>query len=1188
MIKNLFHQQHLDMPTLILQNKNFDTIGSITNASELTYKENFNAADEISFLIYKYVNGKACDIWDSIVDTAVLYVPELEERFEITVSKSENGSVQKTVTGTSLCESELSQTKLYDIEINTENDIARPDYDENYPTLFYRDLSGYEKGSEIYEKLRGSSLLHRLLEKASNYEIGHVDESLAKLTSVKQFTVNDTDIYSVLTGEIAEEYGVLFLFDSITGTVFAYDLYNTCQNCGYRGDFQDACPKCGTKNFSGQYGTDTAVFISCQNLASELKLESDASSLKNCFKIEGGDETITAAVRNINPNGSEYIYAFHSESTRHMPQTLADKLASYNALFNKYKYEQQFSVPASVLSNYNSVISYIKNYFPDSEFQELSAPINGYQNLTAAYYDTVDADLFLSSAMLPTVETDHQTIDDAMKLLTVSNLSPISVSTPSTLIKTSADNAVTGMVKVLINTALYDISIVDSSYTKGQTGTWKGKIKLTSIADKTETRETDELTIVFNDDEVNYIRQQIQRAMNKSSLNDALNITSMDMDETTFQNRLHLYGITPLTSLSKEFVSCINIIVNAKSDFEETAYQNMYDFYSKRKTYIDAELTVRNRQYSYIQSMADFINEEMNTVKTSLNLQTYLGSDLWKIFCSYRREDKYQNDNYISDGLNNAEVLARAQELYDTAQRELSKASHPQYSMTATINNLLNIPDFAPLHDSFACGNWIRAKIDDAVYRLRLISYELSFDSLESLSVAFSTVKETGNGTSDIQSILNSAAAISGSYSSLTQQVNKSAASSDFVQNWVKEGFYATAGIINNPYSQDIVIDKNGIWCRQYDDITDAYDNCQIRVFGNGLYCTDDDWKTVKAAIGKYIYADASGKHTAMGVLGETIVGELLLGEKLSIHNASGNLQFNGDGLAITNGRNTFSVNPNDTDKLLCITNGDTDIFYVDDNGSLNLTGNINGCSFDGGTINIGNGNFTVDNTGKISSKSSVSFGNGALTYDPANGMSVKGSVYINDAIYLYRALSETGELIDYDYEKTFEYVELSEFPTLICYPSLIVKESMTVRSTFTCYGFGTDVGGTAHFVDNITLENAKYIDSHITTDTTSYYHILGISSSNNLHLGSGLYDNSVDANTYVNSGNNLYLRSKLGTIRFQPQGKTNITVDESGMTIKGILTASEAIINGDSLSTLIARVQDLSSRVLLLENKIL
>lgn len=126
------------------------------------------------------------------------------------------------------------------------------------------------------------------------------------------------------------------------------------------------------------------------------------------------------------------------------------------------------------------------------------------------------------------------------------------------------------------------------------------------------------------------------------------------------------------------------------------------------------------------------------------------------------------------------------------------------------------------------------------------------------------------------------------------------------------------------------------------------------------------------------------------------------------------------------------------------------------------------------------------------------------------------------------------------------------------------------------------------HLGNEVWLDNAKYIDSHITTDTASYYHILGISSSNNLHLGSGLYDNSVDANTYVNSGNHLYLRSKLGAIRFQPQGKTNITVDESGMTIKGILTASEAIINGDSLSTLLARVQDLSSRVLLLENKIL
>lgn len=71
-----------------------------------------------------------------------------------------------------------------------------------------------------------------------------------------------------------------------------------------------------------------------------------------------------------------------------------------------------------------------------------------------------------------------------------------------------------------------------------------------------------------------------------------------------------------------------------------------------------------------------------------------------------------------------------------------------------------------------------------------------------------------------------------------------------------KSGFYATTQIINNPYSQDIVIDKNGIWCKQYDDIASNFDDCQLRIIGSGTYVTDDNWGSVKPAIGKYIYKD--------------------------------------------------------------------------------------------------------------------------------------------------------------------------------------------------------------------------------------------------------------------------------------------------------------------------------------------
>ena len=51
----------------------------------------------------------------------ILYIPEFEERYEIKVSDSIDGTTTKSVTGTSLGEAETSQVLLRDIEINTEN-----------------------------------------------------------------------------------------------------------------------------------------------------------------------------------------------------------------------------------------------------------------------------------------------------------------------------------------------------------------------------------------------------------------------------------------------------------------------------------------------------------------------------------------------------------------------------------------------------------------------------------------------------------------------------------------------------------------------------------------------------------------------------------------------------------------------------------------------------------------------------------------------------------------------------------------------------------------------------------------------------------------------------------------------------------------------------------------------------------
>lgn len=683
-----------------------------------------------------------------------------------------------------------------------------------------------------------------------------------------------------------------------------------------------------------------------------------------------------------------------------MPAELVTKLKAYNSEFENYQTRKTFSIDSTILSNYNSVISYVKKYFSDTELSSISSPIIGYKNLMKNYYDVIDADLFINTSMMPTVDIDGQSIDDAINKLTSANMSPIAVSSPSTLLKTNADNAVIGMAKVLINTALYDVDIDYSTYTKGTVGTWKGKIVLTSLEDETDTRHTIELTIKFNDDELTYLQQQIQRAMNKSDVNDAVDITNMEMSESVFKDKLHLYGVSSLTSLGQEFNSCLNIILNSKATFETTVYNQMYSLYSKRKSYVDAELATRNVQASYVQEIFDYMTKLISSTKNVLNLNSYLGKDLWKIFCSYRREEKYQNDNYISDGLNNAQLLERANELYDTATKELYKASNPQYSLTSTINNLLNMKEFAPLADNFECGNWIRCEIDEEIYRLRLLSYELDFENLGDISVEFSTVEKIYNGTTDVKSVIDSVSSITGSYSNTTQQVKKTSDSTSIVDDWVKDGFYATTQIINNPYSQDIVIDKNGIWCKQYDDIASNFDDCQLHLIGSGLYCTDNNWQSVKAAIGKYIYKDQQTQEvkTTIGVLAETIVGKFILGETLGIYNNNDSLTFDANGLKITNGINTFTVNPNDNSGLLKIFKGNSDIFYINEKGDLNLTGNING-----GSIAIGgsnNDNFVVDSSGNITSKGILNLANGGVTYNSSNGLIVSGTINANGGTF--------------------------------------------------------------------------------------------------------------------------------------------------------------------------------------------
>ncbi len=1066
------------MPTLLLQNRNFETIGVVTNVHEFIYKENFNSPNEISFTIYKD-NGETCHpLWDSLINFKLIYIPEFGERFEIAISTASAQTTIKSVTGASLCESELSQIRLYDIEINTENDIANISYDPRFPTVFYRnpeELHDYDWTDSKYrdysdekkkEVLKSSSLLHRILEKAEHYSIGTVDKSLKNLQ--REFSISDTDIYSELTGELAEEFHCIFLFDSITRTISAHDLYHTCKSCGYRGDFTHKCPECGSTEFEGQYGIDTSVFISNENLAEEISLESNKDSLKNCFYVEGGDEIITAAVKAMNPNGTNYIYDFNHDTETDMPKALSAVIKSYDELYKNYVTTKSFPLNSTAVNNYNTVVREVNALFSDDpsiRFAQLQQTLTGYSSVIESIYEATDLYGFLKDSMMPTIRIDGLGLEDSLQNIltgfregfstlnadgstTKSFSNQIAMRNHTTAIESSVENAIQKSAKLYYSTAYYDLEINTLSYTPATSsshGTWNGTFTLKSLSEKNpETGEnlqqtSPHVTLTIVDHVELYLEQSIYKKMTKDKSKYS-EVTSLKMDFNTFKEKITRYSLSELARMKESFQACLDIIISA--EFPESAKalsQRYYDFYSKRFQYIDlTEQPKREAQIKCVQALYSFdssanktsgilsdVKNETNRIldfkkyllSNPLNYEAYQGKDLWKTFCSYRREDKYTNSNYISDGMNNAEIIAHAKKLLETAKKELYTASNPQYTLSANMDNLLALNEFAPLADAFSCGNWIRLEIDGDIYRLRLLSYQIAFDDISSIDVEFSTVEKLWSGNSDLKSILTSAKSIAGSYAYTTQQVKQSLSASNYVNSWVEEGLSATAAkIVNDHDTQAITIDQNGILCREYDDIQDVYSPFQVRFINNGLYITTDNWKTLKAALGKFIYSQGGTEKTAYGILAESLVGKFIIGEQLFIQNSAGSLVFDSGGFKIKNSKNTIAMNPNDEERLFRISNSGHDVFYTNADGDIFLEGAIvtkPGSKI--GNLSVDENKLTYGSFGIDTSKTEP--GNIALWLGKSTPSSAPfrvtygGKLYAEDADICGKILSTSGKI---------------------------------------------------------------------------------------------------------------------------------------------------------------------------------
>ena len=966
MAKVLFNSQGLiETPTLLLQHKNFETIGNggITNVSGLTYKNNFNDANEISFKIHKFNNGIKHPLWDQLVDFRIIYTPELKERFQIAVSVNEEDpdDLSKSITGTALCESELSNINLHGVQINTETDMTNDLYDENFPTVLYRDPDDYDSEDNLkiwakskYDYLKDktaypttasviarkkyilthASLLHRVLEKAPHYSIAHVDSTLRELSTVHEFTFDGTDTLSALKNDIAEAYHCLFSFNSEQRTISVYDLYSTCTACKYRGDFLDTCPECGSTKVINKYGEDTNVLINSTNLTKSITLESNQDSLKNCFYVTGADDLMNATIRNINPNGSQYIYYFSDDVLSDMPDNLKNKLKSYDTLYNEIQKTRKMALDSTKVTNYNNVVTSVTKKFANVSdddkdkvtFNKLANPLVGYSSLIAARYDATDLYYYINDSMMPVIDIDGLGVQDSLTSIKngIKALGGVAVTKVSSIESSVVRNTLEKLCQVFCSTAYYDISVETKSLSaynsSTKTKTYSCTVTITSLTQQDENEEyltgSVDVTCSVLENNEKYIEQKIKRMTAESKKLKDKQITSFDLSDTDFKKELTYYSLTELTNMYTEFQACQDIVTNGfTEDSVDVQYNNSelkkkyQKFYANRLTWINNEIKTRTSELNSVKAIFDPVKSTgvLQTLKQSiqkeLDLQKYLGTDLWNLFYSYRREDDYNNSNYSSTGLNNTELIKRATELFKAAQRELYKAGNLQYSINTTMGNLLALPEFKPIVDKFEVGNFIKVGIDEKVYSLRLLSYQVDYDNLSEIPVEFSTVEKIYFGYSDVPSVLQSAKTMSTSYSSVKDQVDKSKGTTKTVSDWTNNGLLGDNISFSNSKEQTITLTKNGLLARSWDDVYNEFSLKQLKIVNNGLYLTKDGWETIETGVGRFTYTDINGNLVEdYGIIAKTVVGNLIIGKELQIYNEDKSIVIDENGLTIDGG----------------------------------------------------------------------------------------------------------------------------------------------------------------------------------------------------------------------------------------------------------------------------------------------
>lgn len=964
-------------PTLLLEKRNGDIIGQL-EYTNWNFSFIGNGVDELSFDVHRpaditsdmdeeevLILEEKHRIWNNLVDLKLVEIKDFA-RYEISVSYSDSTETIKSVHGQSL-EVELAQLMLRSMYVNEQdyitsdiNEYNKEDYDESgnfIPTVFYNP-------SDMKH-----SLLHRVLaDKAPHWSIGTVTpyvvqeeggkpESVATFT--RTYTADGTTIYDFLTGEVAQETNVVFVFDTLNRVINCYSLY-------------DCIDPETNKNVGITVGEDTMVFISKNKLAQDISIDSDVDSVKNFVKIEGGDDIISSYIKSVNVSG-DYICSFSETQLNDMSEHLRNAIKERDEKIEEAspKFEEKY-LELCVQTNY-------KYYYESSM-------------MPGVVIDKETGDI-QDSSLLKDNSSAKEQFKNLMDEINNTTIAVKNLGTYSNESYIGISNAVEEYVQIFVDSR-YIVEIAENSTSYDNSKhVWTGKFIIKRRSNEDEyypngKEDSDKIvTLAVSEDELTFAEQKLDKKLKSGDILDVklFTDTSIKKDDGSIdEEKVRKYfnfteetkdgktflkdgqALARLKSIVDSYETCVSTLASMDFGKDENKYKKNSDgTYTKEYTdeyifYLNYVIvrniakevqTERENQIANVESEIKKIKNEMDTISDSLDIETFLNDyeethssegakGLYAEFCSFLREDTYTNSNYISDGLSDKECMEKARKLVEVAKKELAKSCMLQRTVSTTLYNLFALPEFEGFYDKFALFNYIRLKTSDEILKLRLVQIDYNGESVSDIGVTFSDQIESVNGSiSDIKSILEQASSMATQFSATVRQAEQGSKANSTFNEIYTEGLNAANVLLKNSNDNEVTFGEYGLLCKNLGD-DGKFEDKQLRIIGNGMYLTDDAWKSVKMAVGESEY-NGEKKY---GVWADLLVGKMIAGENLVIENGDSSVRIDENGITMKNGViQSHNYNKeNATGSILNLKDGTFsfgDESFVWDGNKLNISG---------------------------------------------------------------------------------------------------------------------------------------------------------------------------------------------------------------------------------------------------------